>query len=46
MRTLWVPGVNGLGVYGKWVFEEFRQVFAIKEEFGALVERLLVKEPA
>ena len=46
MRTLWIPGVNGLGAYGKWVFEEFREVFAIKEEFGQLVERLLVKEPA
>jgi type III restriction enzyme len=46
MRTLWVPGVNGLGAYGKWAFEEFREVFAIKEEFGRLVERLLVRELA
>ncbi len=46
MRSLWVPGVNGLGEYGKWAFEEFREVFAIKEEFGRLVERLMVKELA
>ena len=24
MKTLWVPGVNNLGGYGRWAFEEFR----------------------
>jgi type III restriction enzyme len=46
MRTLWVPGVNGLGAHGRWSFEEFREVFVIREEFGRLVERLLAKELA
>ena len=41
MRTLWVPGVNGLGAYGRWAFAEFREVFAIKDEFAALVDRLI-----
>jgi type III restriction enzyme len=46
MRTLWVPGVNGVGAYGNWAFEESREVFAIKEEFGRLVDRLTAKELA
>jgi len=43
MHTLWVPGVNALAEYGRWRFEEFREVFAIKEEFGRLVEQLTAK---
>lgn len=48
MRTLWVPGVNNLGGHGRWAFEEFRDVHAIQEEFGKLVDRLSAKrrEPA
>ena len=30
MRTLWMPGVNGFGAYGRWDFVEFRDVFAIR----------------
>ena len=44
MRDLWVPGVNALGAYGRWVFEEFRAVYTIKEEFARLIEGLMVKE--
>ena len=44
MWTLWIPGVNGLGGHGKWAFEEFREVFAIQDEFARLVERLMAKE--
>ena len=40
MATLWVPGVNALGQHGRWAFAEFREVFAISEEFARLVERL------
>ncbi len=46
MRTLWIPGVNGLGAYGRWEFAEFREVFAIQDEFARLVERLMAKELA
>ena len=46
MRTLWIPGVNGLGAYGRWEFAEFREVFAIQDEFAGLVERLMAKELA
>lgn len=40
MHTLWVPGVNALGEHGRWTFAEFREVYAIQEEFGKLVDDL------
>lgn len=40
MKTLWVPGVNNLGTFGRWTFAEFRDAFAIEDEFGKLVESL------
>jgi type III restriction enzyme len=40
MDTLWVPGINGIGTFGSWAFGEFRQVFTIKDEFAALLDRL------
>ncbi len=46
MHTLWVPGVNAIGTFGKWTFAEFREVFAIQEEFGRLAETLTNKEVA
>ena len=38
MRTLWVPGVNALGTYGRWAFAEFTDVWTIASEFATLVE--------
>jgi type III restriction enzyme len=38
MRTLWVPGVNNLGQYGRWAFAEFTDVFEISAAFDALIE--------
>jgi len=40
MKTLWVPGVNNLETYGRWAFEEFRDVFVIQETFDSLVKGL------
>jgi type III restriction enzyme len=37
MRTLWVPGVNNLGQYGRWAFAEFTDVFEISGEFDRLI---------
>ena len=31
--TYWVPGVNHLGVYGRWAFVEFTDVYAMQDEF-------------
>ena len=43
MKTMWVPGVNRLGGYGRWAFEEFRDVFEIEAAFGRLVDGLLAR---
>ncbi len=40
MDSLWVPGVNNLGSFGRWDFREFRDAFAIEEEWGKLVAEL------
>jgi type III restriction enzyme len=44
MHTMWIPGVNGLGAYGRWEFAEFRQVYTIGDEFRAFLNGLLAKE--
>jgi type III restriction enzyme len=41
MRNQWVPGVNSLQSYGRWAFEEFNDVFAMDEEFKALIDRVV-----
>jgi type III restriction enzyme len=46
MKTLWVPGVNNLGIYGRWAFAEFTDVYAIQDAFDRLVDALTTKEAA
>ena len=41
MRTQWVPGVNNLGSFGRWAFEEFSDVFEMDKEFKALIDKVL-----
>jgi type III restriction enzyme len=43
MRTLWVPGVNNLGTFGRWGFAEFTDVFEIEAAFAKLIDSLAVK---
>ena len=38
METYWVPGVNNLGIYGRWAFAEFTEVYQIEVDFEAKVE--------
>jgi type III restriction enzyme len=38
METYWVPGVNHLGAYGRWVFAEFSEIYQIEADFKAKVE--------
>jgi type III restriction enzyme len=40
MRNLWVPGVNNLGTFGRWRFEEFTDVFEIEAAFGRLMKTI------
>ena len=37
MDTYWVPGVNNLGIYGRWAFAEFTDVYEIEPDFEAKV---------
>ena len=37
MRKLWVPGVNNLGMHGRWEFAEFIDVYEIEAAFAKLV---------
>jgi type III restriction enzyme len=38
MHTLWVPGINNLGTFGRWAFAEFTEPFEIEEKLDALIE--------
>jgi len=40
-RTQWIPGVNNLGTFGRWAFEEFNDVFEMDKEFRALIDKVL-----
>ena len=42
-RTQWIPGVNNLGTFGRWAFEEFNDVFEMDKEFKALIDNVLSK---
>jgi type III restriction enzyme len=44
MRTLWVPGVNHLGTFGRWAFEEFTDVFEIETAFGLLIRDMTAEK--
>jgi hypothetical protein len=44
MRTLWVPGVNNLGTFGRWAFEEFTDVFEIEAAFARLIHNMTAKK--
>lgn len=46
METYWVPGVNYLGVYGRWAFVELTDVFDIASEFNQLVNIFMQKSRA
>ncbi len=44
METYWVPGVNLCGVYGRWAFAEFTEVYQIQSEFNKMIEGVLRHE--
>lgn len=37
MDTYWIPGVNHLGVYGRWAFAEFKDIYVIGDELEAKI---------
>ena len=38
MDTYWITGANNLGRDGRWAFAEFRDVYAMEEDFTPKVE--------
>jgi type III restriction enzyme len=44
MRTMWVPGVNNLGSFGRWAFEEFTDVFEIEGALGRLIRNMIAEK--
>jgi type III restriction enzyme len=44
MRTLWVPGVNNLGSFGRWAFDEFTDVFEIEDAFRGLIRDMTAEK--
>jgi type III restriction enzyme len=43
MDTLWVPGVNHNGQYGRWAFAEFTDAFQIESGFADRIESEFTK---
>lgn len=43
MNEYWVPGVNNLGVFGRWAFRQFDSFFEIDAEFGKLIDDLVAE---
>jgi type III restriction enzyme len=41
MATQWVPGVNNLGTFGRWAFQEFRDPYEIEKAFAKLVDEAI-----
>jgi type III restriction enzyme len=41
MATQWVPGVNNLGAFGRWAFQEFRDPYEIEAAFAKLVDEAI-----
>lgn len=41
VRTFWVPGVNNLGIYGRWAFEEFKDIFEMESSFDQLIAQFV-----
>jgi type III restriction enzyme len=38
METYWIPGVNQLGMQGRWAFAEFGDVYEMEADFKEKVE--------
>ena len=54
INKYWVPGVNALGTYGRWDFEELTDLYTmeqdfaenLEEAFGDVVDRVVVRSRA
>lgn len=46
MHAYWVPGVNNLGTFGRWIFAECTAVYEIESGFNELMAALVRNEAA
>jgi type III restriction enzyme len=50
IENFWIPGVNNLRTYGRWAFQELRDVYEIESEFETKVadsvDRIIVTAAA
>ena len=46
LETMWVPGVNNLGGFGRWVSAEFTEVYEFERAFNDLVEQAVAQAAA
>ncbi len=46
MRSLWLPGVNAAGRFGRWDFIELKNGLSMKEDFEEAIAGLLAREAA
>lgn len=42
METYWLPGINRMSSYGRWAFQELREVYEMEPDFEAKVKETLV----
>lgn len=45
MKTLWVPGINNLGTFGRWAFAEYTDPYDIEAKLDALIDAVLAEKP-
>ena len=38
IETCWLPGINRMGAYGRWAFQELKEVYEIEPDFAQKVE--------
>ena len=43
METCWLPGINRMGTYGRWAFQELKEVYEIEPDFAQRVEEAVQK---
>ena len=46
MRSLWLPGVNAAGRFGRWDFIELKNGLSMKEDFEQAIAGFIVHEAA
>jgi type III restriction enzyme len=43
METYWIPGVNNTGLYGRWAFAEFTDVYQVESGFDEMIANIMTE---